>query len=187
MKNFIPLLLIGLLFSAKAFAECIQLAPQNINIEWTAFKTPMKVGVSGKLTQFKLHGLMKGPSLQKIAPHLSIEISTEKVYTKNPSRDKKIVQFFFKPMKKRKITAKIVKLTPKKIILSIEMNGVLKKVPMTYSFQHNKFEAKGVIDILDFNASESLQKINRACFARHEGKTWSDVDIKLTAKFTPCS
>jgi len=62
------------------------------------------------------------------------------------------------------------------------MNGVTKTVPLKYSFSNGIFDANGVIDILDFSASKALSSINKACFALHKGKTWSDVSIGFSTK-----
>ena len=69
------------------------------------------------------------------------------------------------------------------------MNGTTKTVPMKYHYENGKFDATGVIDLVDFAAGEALSSINKACFDLHKGKTWSDVTIgfSTTVEATLCN
>lgn len=61
------------------------------------------------------------------------------------------------------------------------MNGVDKDVALEVKLDGNKVTGHGFIDILDFSAVSSLRSLNKACFAKHEGKTWSDAEVTITA------
>ena len=82
-------------------------------------------------------------------------------------------------MSQKSIDANIVDLEKTASIVKVEvvMNGVKKIVPMRYVYSNGKFEAKGYIDLFDFQASKALSSINKACFEKHQGKTWNDVEI----------
>ena len=66
------------------------------------------------------------------------------------------------------------------------MNGKTLDIPLSYEYKNRKLSAKGVIDVFDFAMSDELAALNKACFALHEGKTWSDVAIGIDAEFTSC-
>ena len=72
------------------------------------------------------------------------------------------------------------------MILALTLNGQTKEVPLTYTFEGNKLEAQGAIDVFDFVLNDQLAEINKACYALHEGKTWNDVGIALSAQFSSC-
>ena len=63
------------------------------------------------------------------------------------------------------------------LIAEITMNGITKKVPLNYTFDQGTLTANGTIDLFDFSANKALQSITKACFAKHQGKTWNDVSI----------
>jgi hypothetical protein len=122
----------------------------------------------------------------------SVVIDSSSVNSKHEDRDSKLANFFFGLMSDKNINAKILDIKADKRVkdaprtgqlnVEIEMNGVKKITPMTYSFSDGIFEAKGSIDLLEFSANEALAGINKACYDLHEGKTWSDVGIGFKTK-----
>lgn len=182
------LIALGVLFMSQSiFADCFQVSEKDLSVKWTAFKTPAKVGVSGSFTKFTFDGKTKSTSIKDIAYGLGLKIDHQSVDTANQARDAKIAKFFFSTMKGKEIMARVTKIDDKNITLKINMNGVDRDVPMTYTILGNELRANGVIDILDFAANKQLSSINKACLALHEGKTWSDVNIELTAQFSSCN
>ena len=172
---------------------CVQLKKDSIEVKWTAFKTPAKIGVSGKLKSVTLTGPSKGQSIQEILEKSSFSIATDKssIDSKNPSRDAKIAKAFFSTLKKNgQITGRVSKFLAKKknqFIISLNLNGVTKKLPLTFKVNQLNLSAEGFIDVLDYSMAAQLAALNKACFAKHEGKTWSDVEVKLYAQFENCS
>ncbi len=159
---------------------------KQTKVSWVAFKTPAKAGVKGSLPSFSIKAKGKA-SIKDILRSATINIDTTKVATGDKGRDGKIAKFFFSTMNGgKKIVAKVKKLTNKKMLLSITMNGVTKDVPMSYQIDGKKLKAKGFIDVLDFGLSDELAAINKACKALHEGKTWADVELHLESEFTDC-
>lgn len=186
MKH-IALFISFLLLSIYSSADCIEYVQDSIEVSWTAFKTPEKVGVGGSFPDYKLSGITKGNSLKDILTGTSIEINSLKPHTKNSARDKKIAKFFFSSKSSlAKTTANITKVSSKKLTMSLNFGGKKRDVPMNYEFVDNTLKANGVIDVLDFDLSAGLKAINKACYALHQGKTWSDVNIALVAKFKSC-
>jgi len=154
--------------SIFALAEC-----QLQSLQWTAFKTPLKLGVKGtfdKMTFVKGKNCLEGAE---------VLINKHSVNTKNLGRDKTLDSFFFSRLK-GDIKAKIVAVKEKTLDVAITLNGVTKTIPFFYTKKDGVIRAKGVIDLFDFSGSEALRSINKACFDKHQGKTWNDVELGFT-------
>ena len=159
-----------LLAAAAIFtlAEC-----QLQSLQWTAFKTPLKLGVKGTFDKIDF---TKGDECLEGA---KVHIDKSSVDTKNPGRDKTLRLFFFDRLK-GPIEARILKVHEKILDVAITLNGVTKDVPFFYEKKGSTLTAKGVIDLFDFGASKALSSIAKACFDKHQGKTWNDVELRFT-------
>jgi len=182
---------LSLIFAfAMAQANCSFSQPSAVDVTWKAFKTPLKKGVGGHFKQLNYHSSVKSAkSLNTLLAGSTVKIDVSSVDSKNPGRDVKLLNSFFKQMAGPDIKARIISLKRDKdarkrgiVTISVTMNGVTKEVPMHYSFSNGELSANGVIDLADFNATKALQSINKACYALHQGKTWSDVNIGFTMK-----
>jgi len=173
-----------------AQANCSFSQPTEIDVTWKAFKTPLKKGVSGHFKTVNFTSDVKSAkALNTLLAGSMVNIDVASVDSKNPGRDVKLLNAFFKKMAGPNIKAKIISLKRDKdvrksgiVITSVTMNGVTKTVPMRYAFSNGVLSANGVVDLIDFNATPALQSINKACFDLHQGKTWSDVNIGFTMK-----
>lgn len=178
-----------LFFSVSSIAADCMLKGKP-EVSWVAFKTMKKVGVGGKFDTLDTEGPSKGKNLKDLLKGQKITIDTYSVNTNNPGRDMKIEKFFFGvlPEKsgKREITGQITKVDKSAITVDLFMNGKKQTVPMPYTLKNNTLEAKGHIDVLDFALGDGLAGINKACYALHEGKTWSHVEIALKQKLENC-
>ena len=186
-----PILLISLLLiTSKLYAKCVMLENQaeNIVLTWTAFKTPAKVGVNGSFDKINLKTPKKGSSVGDFVSKTTFEIDSKSVNTKNKARDMKIAKHFFSFANNSLITGKFLSMKNKTLEMEITMNGQTKTVPMVYvaNDEKNTFVARGHIDVFDFLLNGQLSAINKACYALHKGKTWSDVALKLEAKLSNC-
>ncbi len=186
MKN---LILSLFLFSFSSIAADCMLEGKP-EVSWVAFKTMKKVGVGGKFDTLETKGPNKGKSLFSLLKDQRITIDAYSVNTNNPGRDMKIEKFFFGVLPevsgKREITGQITKVDKKIITIDLFMNGKKQTVPMTYTLKNNVLEAKGHIDVLDFALGKGLAGINKACYALHEGKTWSHVEIAFKQNVKNC-
>jgi len=161
-------ILIALSAAALLAAEC-----SLQSLTWTAYKTPLKLGVKGTFDKI---AFIEGKNCLEGA---RVIINKHSVDTKNPGRDKTLDEFFFSKLK-GDIKAKIEKVGDKTLDVAITLNGVTKKIPFTYTKKGGIIEAKGVIDIFDFSGSEALASIAKACFDKHQGKTWNDITLTFT-------
>ncbi|MFA7084873.1 MAG: YceI family protein [Arcobacteraceae bacterium] len=173
--------------------SCILSQDGDVVVNWEAYKTPAKIGVSGIFDKVTYRAVApQGDNFRDILVGSSVVIDTTSVNSNHEGRDELLVKSFFTQMNDAQIKAKIVDIKsdkrmrgkPKTGELSVEitMNGVSKIVPMKYIFDNGDFNAKGSIDIIDFSANKALIAINKACYDLHEGKTWSDVGISFSTK-----
>ena len=167
-------------------ADCSYTKTGDIDVSWTAFKTPMKVGVNGIFHSIAYKGAKSGASLTQLLKGAKVMIQTKNVDSGNAGRDAKLVQFFFNQMDGQMLEAHIVDIdeASKVVLVEVLMNGKSVNVPMAYTYEKGRFAAKGVIDIGDFKALNALHSINRACYDLHAGKTWQDVNIAFAMPIT---
>jgi polyisoprenoid-binding protein YceI len=153
-------------------------------IKWVAFKTPNKVGVGGAFAKADFQ--VNNTANMQLVPILSgakFSVDTKSVSTGNEGRDAKIVEHFFG--KGIPLTGEVKAITESAIDVALTMNGATSDVKLNYTFVDGKLEAKGVIDVITaFKMNTFLEAINKACYALHEGKTWSDVEIMLVSEFS---
>ncbi len=179
-----------ILLASFAQANCSFSKPTNVDVTWKAFKTPLKKGVGGHFTKLNYSSSVKSAhSLNELLAGATVNIDVTSVDSKNAGRDVKLLNEFFKKMAGPDIKAKIISLKRDKdarktglVTISVTMNGVTREVPMRYTFNSRVLSANGVIDLVDFDATSALQSINKACYALHQGKTWSDVNIGFSMK-----
>jgi polyisoprenoid-binding protein YceI len=157
-------------------------------LEWTGFKTTKKLPVKGSFKKIK-HNSTKAGTPHDLISSLKFSLDTSSVDSRNPVRDKRLVKSFFKLMK-GSISGEIVQVKGKNAgvaQVSLTMNGVTKPLAFRFKLDGTKFSAVGRLDILDFQSSKALKALNKACFDLHKGpdgvsKTWSDVEIKISAE-----
>ena len=182
------LLALAALYTIGNAGGCLLTQPKEIAVEWKAYKTLAKIGVGGTFNSVDYSpAALEGKNFKELFVGSTVTIDTDKVDTKNPDRDLKLVEFFFKKMSGGKIEGKIqsIKADPYTkgkprtgtVTVMITMNGKALPVPMKYHYEKEKFDAGGTIDLGDFNAIPALSSINKSCYELHQGKTWRDVTI----------
>ena len=174
-----------LTFSLSSYAQdcTYTIKSQDVKLKWTAFKTPLKKGVPGSFNKYGIKKQYSGKTLREALTSVKFSIDTKSVNTKNEARDAKIAKFFFGNMAGDKITGRLKSWSKKVLTVELTMNGITKDVPLEAEVEGNEFIAEGHIDVLDFSLAKSLAGINKACLELHQGKTWSDVELELKAKF----
>ncbi|MEA3373437.1 MAG: YceI family protein [Campylobacterota bacterium] len=176
---------------AYGAASCDLSQIGDVKVNWTAYKTPLKIGVSGDFKKVDyLPVAPVGKNFREILVGSKVTIDTASVNSGHEARDKTLTTSFFQKMTGSEIKAEIVDIKADKkrergaprlglITIRMEMNGVTKQVPMRYHYNKGDMKAEGTIDLADFNALGALSSINKACFDLHEGKSWSDVAISF--------
>ena len=198
MKN-ITLALIAstLLLSHSSFAKCTyEMDAKTVQVNWTAFKTVQKVGVTGSFTDPKVTGkLKKTGTLADLLNQLKAEMVADKadqIHTGNPGRDQTLIEHFFGLFKnKSMIKGAIAKTTGTDTAgdfeLRLTMNEKTVAVPMHFTRDATgKLDAKGEIDVLTVGLDGALSDLHKSCEVLHKGadgvsKTWPNVEIKLSS------
>ena len=180
MKNMIVLVVSFVLGTSLMAADC---EIDSFSVNWTAFKSPTKIGVSGTFEKPNLETRQtKDLCLFSFLPTTTVHIDTSSVKTDNEKRDATIVEEFFKNMVDGQYIDAIIKrvdLETKEISVEITMNDITQTIYMPFVQDKRTFTAKGKIDIMNFSASDALSALNEACFEKHKGKTWSEVEISF--------
>ncbi len=159
-----------------------KISKKDVSVKWTAFKTPAKVGVDGNFTDISFKE-GKGKTHFDAAKGLDFTINSGKISTGDPARDAKIVGFFFNAMKDKKIKGKINAMSATETDIDFTFNGVSQKLAFENKFEGDTLTATGTLDVLHFKMDSALAALTKACFEKHEGKTWPDVNVTITAKF----
>lgn len=148
-------------------------------LEWTAYKTPEKIGVSGTFNTIELTGTKDSGKIEDDIKGAAFKITTSTVNSKDPLRDGKLAESFFKLMA-GDITGKFVDFKNGKAVIEITMNGTTKQKEFAYTVAGESMNLKGVIDIIaDFNATKAFNSIHELCKDLHAGKTFTEVDINV--------
>lgn len=176
-----------LAFSSLSFSACkYNVNREKSKISWVAFKTPKKVGVKVEFNKFTITpaNTMGSKSIKELVNRASFTIDVLSLNSANTERDTKIKNIFFTsnntPLS---ISGKVLSFKKNEIEVELKINETKKIIKMQTNLKDNIFEANGKIDVLDFALNENLSKINEACKVLHEGKTWSDVEIKIESEF----
>lgn len=180
-------LMISLLsFSVFAHHDCTYSAnSKNKTLSWTAYKTPKKAGVKGAFTKFEINST-KANSLNELLKSANFSVDTTSIDTGDKARDAKIVQFFFKAMSSKSIIGKVLRIDNSKAKVELTMNGKSGTVEMTINYDEakNNVVLSGVVDVMNFSMESNLAALTKACMEKHEGKTWSDVNIEISSEIT---
>jgi hypothetical protein len=159
------------------------------SVEWVAYKTTKKTPVKGKFKKVKVTANGEGNTVKEAINNVEFSIPVSSIYTQDSSRDFKIQKFFFGVMDNTKLlSGKIVIENDSVGYTNITMNGVTEKLPFTYTIEGKKFSMSATMDVLNWNAKNSVDSLNEACKDLHKGldgvsKTWSEVAIQITSTF----
>lgn len=176
-KMFILLGALALGTSLYAASACT-FAAKTSKLTFTAFKTPLKIGVSGSFDDYVLN-TKPAATQNDLLRSSSVTINTKSVNSGNKGRDAKLIGSFFEVQGVSRIKAKVLKVQNNIADVAVSMNSITKTVPMHVTINGDDIELHGVIDLADFNMLRSLQSINKACYTLHKGKTWQDVTLKF--------
>lgn len=152
-------------------------------VEWTAFKTPAKVGVKGTFDEMKLSEVNQdAATLEEGLKGAQFAIVTSSASTGDPARDETLRLNFFTKLVGN-INGFFGEFKDGKVAVHLTLNGITKEKEFAYEATETGVKLNGSIDILeDFAAKDAFTALHAACNALHEGKTWSDVEIAVEIK-----
>ena len=167
--------------------------PSTTEVKWTAFKQSKKVPVNGKFDSLMVSGFTPSNKLTESITGVSIELFTSSTNTNDKARDLKIINSFFGVLLNSvSIKANIISANGDDSgdgILLIDMNGVKKEQPFTWSVDaYDELFMKTTINVLDWGGEKALSALNKVCEAKHTGpddtesKLWPDVEIIVLSK-----
>lgn len=169
--------------STSLFAASCNYSVASSSLEWTAFKTPAKVGVKGSFDDIDLK-FQVADTQTKLLSSSSVNIVTAKVNSHNEGRDAKLVASFFHVQGVKDIGAKVLEVSDNTANVEISMNGIKKIIPMTLTIKDDNIKLLGEIDLAEFDMLPSLAAITKACYDLHQGKTWQEVVLEFNIKTT---
>lgn len=174
--------------SNQSVKKCnkLHIDSDDIELKWTGYKFPgaEKKGVSGTLRNLGIKDEYKGASLKEIFTGMKFNIDARSVWSRNSSRDARLVKFFFgKMIGGTFIKGQILSYTEQEMRVKLNMNGLAKEIALKVEQTQERVTARGVIDILNWGMDKSLEAINKECYKLHKGKTWSDVSLQLSLSY----
>lgn len=179
------LLTIIFLLPSLSYAECLRLQKDTIKVQWTGYKTATKAPVSGTFTDIQYKGKEQGKDLATLVDGASMTIGIMTPSSGDPARDANLKNSFFKLIGET-ATAKVKSLQRGYLRVDLTMGKKTVEVALKPEIEDGEIELEGTIDIFDFALNDAFASLAKQCRALHEGKTWSDVGIKITAKTAKC-
>lgn len=176
-------IILTLSMASAAFASTCEVSYKSGKLSWTAFKTPKKVGVGATFEDFSIKS-EAAKSVEELLDGASFKVNVASVNSGDKARDAKIVGFFFKTAGRLiPMSGKVLSAKDGTVNVEFDINGKKKTIPMAYSMNEDSKEltVKGKIDVLEFALKKNLAAITKACYEKHEGVTWPDVEIQIVA------
>lgn len=181
--------------SLSAETSCKYSVSQDATaLEWKAFKFTEKTGVGGKFAKVTISGSKSTANVPDALKGLKFSIDPMDLDSGNAERDPKIKSAFFGNLKKSgKIQGSV---SSAKLeadgksgtgVVKLVWNGVSKDVPLQFTLAGDVLEAKGSLDVNNWNASKALAALNAVCNDLHKGKDGKSVlwpDVEITIKST---
>lgn len=173
----------------EGISNTFSIDTSTVVVKWTGFKTPEKIGVDGEFKSYSIIGYTdNATSISDMMTGTEIILDVNSTKTGDEARDGKIISSFFGNMTNtNQISAHLVSMegeTEGKAQVEIKMNDVsfTQEMEWTYREDLSMFILQGVVNIPDWNAILALDKLTEACFEKHQGKTWPDVEVRANVK-----
>ncbi len=163
------------------------LTAEKAEVYWEAYKLSEKVGVGGQFDSLSFVSDKESGSLSELLQGQSISIYTESINSKDPVRDGKIQEFFFKKMiNTAVITGEIVRVegddTEGTAVANLTLNGVSGETNLAYTLKEGELKLSGEVNVNNWQGGEVLASLNEVCKEKHtspDGKSvlWPDVKV----------
>ena len=169
----------GHIASETPAIEWVYNKPLSYDVKWTAFKHSKKVPVNGSFDSVLVSGFNSSSSIAEALKGVSFELFTASTNTNDKDRDYKIITHFFgslmMPLSIKGEIVEVSGLDNGKGSLSIELNGVTKTQPFTWSLDENaELFIKSELNVLEWEAKAALDSLNKVCEEKHTGPNDSE-------------
>lgn len=162
--------------------------PSNTKVQWTAFKTTSRVGVKGAFEQFTVDYNKEYKSVEELLSSVKFSIPIASLNTGNPGRDQLIKAFFFGTMTNTDtIHGSFTMADHDVLTLKLKLNDMEHIQSANYTSRNDSVFVNCNLEMSHWNALNAVEALNEKCFDVHKGadgvsKTWSDVDVLISAK-----
>lgn len=154
-------------------------------LTWTAFKLTEKIGVNGTFNEINVVAKDSAADMFAVLTGATFEIPVATLNSQDPIRDGKVKNSFFGNMDSTAyITGVVNSISAEGASVSVTMNNVTKEYSGVVTVEGETITMTTTVDIVDFNAQESLDSLSVVCAEKHTGpdginKFWSTVDVAV--------
>jgi polyisoprenoid-binding protein YceI len=162
------------------------LATSTAQVKWTAYKTTEKKPVSGIFKTVNITKSTSGKTALLALNNVEFTIPVSSIFSKNEERDGKLQKMFFNVMANTTLLKGTIHANADNMgSLDVTMNGNTNSLPLTFTTVGDTIKFKGVMNLDQWQATDALNTLNKACFDLHKGtdgvsKTWNDVLIEAS-------
>ena len=161
---------------------------KNTVINWTAYKTTEKIPVKGIFKQVEISNVTSASNPVEVIKNVKFIIPVNSIFSNDSIRDFKLTTFLFGKMTNTShIIGKASLQDNGKGEASITMNGLTKKVPLTYEVHGNDIQINTKIELNNWQGQLAIAALNEVCLEKHKAadgisKTWSEVALNIQIK-----
>ena len=154
-------------------------------LTWTAFKLTERVGVNGTFDEINVTANDGASDMFDVLQGAEFDIPVSSLNSQDEVRDPKIKNSFFGVMTETSSIAGIISsLDANGGSVQITMNGISKIYEGEVTVEGEEITFLTQIDLIDFDAQESVDSLGVVCSAKHTGedgvnKLWTEVDIAV--------
>lgn len=163
---------------------------KKTTIEFGAFKFTEKTEVKGAFESFEITKTQTGETVAEIFTGAKFTVYINGLETKDVGRNQRIRDTFFKKLvQTEELTGEVIAVHENHMEVVITMNAKSITQNLNYTFEDNTIYLIGTINVLDWDASEALASLNKACEDLHRGsdgvsKTWAEVNLYIQSELT---
>ena len=160
---------------------------KNTKIEFGAFKTTEKKEVKGVFESFDILNTSEGETAEEVFANAKFMVYVNSLETNDAGRNQRIREAFFGTMGTDTLSGEVTGIEGDSILIDLKMNALTQKIKLGYQATEDSVNLLGSINILNWEGSEALKAMNKACYDLHKGadgvsKTWPDVSLYISSQ-----
>lgn len=189
LKLFFSLILAVLVANASS----TMMQEGEVAVTFKGYRVPSNTPIKGAFEKVNFRQTQaQAQTLGEVFVNSYIDIESKSAVIKSEEKDNELLKFVFNSMNIHNIKTKITeikanrdaktKVRTGKFFVNISMNGVLKNIPMNYTFKNGEVVINGVIDVTEFNAGFILELVNQEFDRQKQERVSKNVEIQLSTK-----